>query len=88
MMRTTLTLDPEVFEKLREKAASGKRPFKEIVNEALRQGLGIEAKKPRKPIRVTTFSSAFLPGVDPAKLNQIHDDLLVEDYLNQECSKK
>ncbi len=87
-MRTTLTLDPEVFEKLREKAASGKRPFKEIVNEALRQGLGIDAKKPKKPIRVISFSSGFQPGIDPGKLNQIHDDLLVEDYLNPESSRK
>ena len=38
-MRTTLTLDPDVTAKAKKGAAKLGRPFKEIVNAALRLGL-------------------------------------------------
>ena len=38
-MRTTLTLDPDVATKAKQGAAKLQRPFKEIVNMALRIGL-------------------------------------------------
>lgn len=51
-MRTTLTLDPDVAAKARRGAAQLKRPFKQIVNDALRIGLD-EVLKPvaAKPYR-------------------------------------
>lgn len=38
-MRTTLTLDDDVAAKLRSRARRTGRPFREVVNEALRVGL-------------------------------------------------
>jgi hypothetical protein len=38
-MRTTLTLDPDVAALLRRAQARRKEPLKQIVNEALREGL-------------------------------------------------
>lgn len=38
-MRTTLTLDPDVSAKARQAAARHRKPFKQIVNAALRTGL-------------------------------------------------
>ena len=38
-MRTTLTLDPDVAAKAKRAAAALRKPFKEIVNAALRVGL-------------------------------------------------
>jgi hypothetical protein len=38
-MRTTLTLDPDVAAKAKKGAARLQKPFKEIVNSALRVGL-------------------------------------------------
>lgn len=38
-MRTTLTLDPDVAAKAKKSAARLGRPFKDIINEALRVGL-------------------------------------------------
>lgn len=38
-MRTTLSLDDDVIEKARKAAEKSGRPFREIVNEALRAGL-------------------------------------------------
>ena len=51
-MRTTLTLDPDVAAKARKGAARLGRPFKEIVNEALRLGLDQVLSPPAaKPYR-------------------------------------
>jgi hypothetical protein len=38
-MRTTLTLDPDVAAKARQGAAKLNKPFKEVINSALRIGL-------------------------------------------------
>ena len=38
-MRTTLTLDPDIAAKARKGAAKLRKPFKEIINAALRVGL-------------------------------------------------
>jgi hypothetical protein len=45
-MRTTLTLDPDVSAKARKGAAKLGKPFKEVVNSALRIGLDEILKPP------------------------------------------
>jgi plasmid stability protein len=54
-MRTTLTLDDDVAVKLR--AAAKNRPFKAVVNEALRAGLAALERRnpPRRPYRTRGF---------------------------------
>jgi hypothetical protein len=49
-MRTTLTLDPDVARLLREEAHRQRRPFKDVVNEAIRRGLA-PAPNARRPGR-------------------------------------
>lgn len=56
-MRTTLTLDDDVAARLKEAVRLQRRPFKVLVNEALRQGLDA-ANRPapaREPFRTTGF---------------------------------
>jgi hypothetical protein len=81
IMRTTLTIDDEIADRLRQEMALGKRPLKAIVNEALRRGLGLESVKKPKPYRVKPHASPFLPGVDAGRLNQLVDDLEAEAFL-------
>lgn len=38
-MRTTLTIDEEIAERIRQEVALGKRSLKTVINDALRQGL-------------------------------------------------
>ena len=45
-MRTTLTLDPDVAAKAKESAAKLQKPFKEVINAALRIGLDQVLKPP------------------------------------------
>ena len=52
-MRTTLTLDDDVAAKLKAESRRVGRPFREIVNEALRLGLAQRRPAaPRKPFKV------------------------------------
>lgn len=74
-MRTTLTLDADVAERLRRETHGGRRRMKKVVNDFLRKGLNLERPSPAKPFKVEPHSSGFLPGVDPARLNQMADDL-------------
>lgn len=78
-MRTTVAIDDDLFDKLRDAAAKRRLPFTRIVNETLRRGLsGQRPRQPRRtPFRVEPFDSAFRPGVDPLRLNQMVDDLEV-----------
>ncbi|MBN2246862.1 MAG: DUF2191 domain-containing protein [Candidatus Aminicenantes bacterium] len=46
-MRTTLTLDEDVAQKTKELALKLKKPFKVVLNEALRRGLD-QVEKPQK----------------------------------------
>jgi hypothetical protein len=52
-MRTTLSLDEDVLQKARNVATRMRVPFKTVVNEALRVGLG-EVEKPAKQRRYKT----------------------------------
>lgn len=87
-MRTTLTLEPEVAEVLRREAALGKRSFKEIVNQALKRGLGIENVPARKRFRINPHSSAFVPGIDPGRLNQSVDQLEAGEWVRRQRRKR
>ena len=86
-MRTTLTIDPDIAERLKQEVALDNRPFKAIVNEALRRGLGLEQAKRAKPYRVKPHSSRLLPGIDPAKLNQLADVLEVDAFIAKHRSR-
>ena len=76
-MRTTLTLDDDVADKLRKLAHRQRVSFKEALNATLRRGLIAQqvAGRRRKPFRVATFRSDFRPGVDPLRLNQLCDEV-------------
>ncbi len=77
---TTLTIDPEIAERLRQELALGKRLLKIIINEALKRGLGLESPPRREPYRVTPHSSRFLAGIDVGKLNQLADEIEVGEF--------
>ncbi len=79
-MRTTLTLDDDVAQKLEAVAKRDGTSFKETVNTLLRRGLASQETRPRRQrrFRVLAFRSAFGAGVDPLRLNQLVDELEVE----------
>jgi hypothetical protein len=77
-MRTTLTIDSDVAERIQQEVASGRRTLKDVINERLRAGFGIKPASPRRRFKVEPHRSAYQPGVDAAKLNQLVDELEME----------
>lgn len=87
-MRTTITLEPDVAERIRQASLSGKKSQKAIINEALRRGLGVgKTEAPEKPFHVRPIRSAFRSGVDIGKLNQLADEVEAESYVEEESGK-
>lgn len=75
-MRTTLTLDPDVAKLIEDAAAEQRKPVKQVVNEALRRGLGPrERGREPKPYRVRPHRTSLMPGIDAESFNQLADEL-------------
>lgn len=75
-MRTTLTLDPDVARLLEEEAARQRKPFKQVVNEAIRRGLAPRAEVGRaRRYRVRPHETSLRPGIDAIALNKLADEL-------------
>jgi hypothetical protein len=86
-MRTTLTIDDQIAELIRKEVKLGKRSLKAVINDALRRGMGLDAPKPVKTYRVKAHSSAFAPGVDAGRLNQLVDELESAEFLAKHQSR-
>jgi hypothetical protein len=74
-MRTTLTLDPDVATMLAEETHRLRRPYKQVVNDAIRRGLSPGRSGERQAMyRVVPHRAALLPGLDRAALNKYADE--------------
>jgi len=84
-MRTTLTLDDDVATRLKQLAHRKRISFKEAVNAAIRRGLAAQQlpRGGRKRFEIRTFSSGFVAGVDPVRLNQLADELEARRFLEK-----
>jgi hypothetical protein len=83
-MRTTLTLDPDVARMLEEEAHRQRRPWKQVVNDAIRRGLVAQARMPSlKRYRVTPHKTTLRAGIDPAAFNKLADELEDEAVLKK-----
>jgi len=83
-MRTTLTIDDDLAGLLQQRARESDKPFRELVNDALRKGLSdsLTQKGPVATVRPHDFGEARA-GLDMDRLNQLVDELAVEDYLRK-----
>lgn len=83
-MRTTVTLEADLVAKLKKLAHRRGLSFKATLDEVLRRGLAArERAGAREPFVVEPHSGGFRPGVDPAKLNQLADQLEAEDFVRE-----
>ena len=81
-MRTTVTLDPDVEEYIREACHKRKASFKRVINEALRDSL--KPTNQEKPELLAPRSMGLAPGIDPRRLSELADELEVEAHLAAE----
>jgi hypothetical protein len=81
MMRTTITLDPDVARELEEQQHRVRKTFKEVVNEALRRGLASwKDEKKRTPYKLKPMAGVLLDKRAPSV---ILAELEVEDFLTK-----
>ena len=74
-MRTTLTLDDDIADMLKEQARLHDLPFKQVVNDALRRGMSPRLPEERPVYRVKPFRLEYAPGFDPLKIKEFLGDL-------------
>jgi hypothetical protein len=79
-MRTTLTLDPDVADRLRTLARERGLPFKQVVNAVLRRGLG---DGPPEPFRITARALGLRPGIDLDQALELAANLEDEETLRK-----
>jgi predicted transcriptional regulator len=79
-MRTTVTLDDDVAERLERLAHRRRATFKETLNAVLRRGLAAQGAAKEEEFVVEPFDTGLAPGVDPLRLNQLVDELAIEDF--------
>ena len=78
-MRTTLTLDDDLAARLHEVARERSTSFKDVVNSALRAGLG--ATTAPQPFRTRTARIGFHSAIDLRHANRLAADIEDEDRL-------
>jgi len=81
-VRTTLTLEDDVAARLRAEARRTGRPFKTLVNEALRAGL-LQKRVPRPKQQFTIESHNFgglHPGVSLDNIGELLERIEGPDY--------
>lgn len=88
MVRTTVTLDPEVAEKLNNYARKKGLSFKKALNELILRGLVHQAQVKPERFQVEPHSGGFRPGVDLNRLNQLVDELEVLDFTREGQSER
>jgi hypothetical protein len=74
-MRATLTLDPEVERLIEEEVHRVRRPFKQVVNDAIGRGLAPRLAEAVEPYRVKAHKAVLGPGIDSSALNRLADEI-------------
>ncbi|ETW95457.1 MAG: hypothetical protein ETSY1_30570 [Candidatus Entotheonella factor] len=81
-MRTTVTIDPDVHQLLQDAMQRSHQSFQETLNEALRRGLAdMVPHVDEHPFQVNARSLGLRAGIDPARLNQLNDELEADAFL-------
>ena len=84
LMRTTLTIDPDVERLLQQEIRRTDKSLKTVVNDALRRGLGMQGKPPwPSRYKVKPYAFAFKPGIDVDRLNQLVDELEADELARR-----
>jgi hypothetical protein len=83
-MRTTLTLERDVAERLKQEMRRTGRGLKATINDALRRGLRIAGALPRRSrFQVRPHAFGVKPGIDLDRMNQLVDELDVAESARQ-----
>ena len=75
-MRTTVTLDADVAADLKRRSRKSGKPFRQLLNDAVRAGLRAQDAPPAKPYRIEPASlGGVAPGIDLDRALRLADAL-------------
>lgn len=80
-MRTTLTIDDDLYALLEQVSRREQQSIREVVNDALRRALVEDRAAERFEVRV--HHSGLMPGIDPDRMNQLADELEDEALVHR-----
>jgi hypothetical protein len=84
MIRTTMTLEPDVAEALKRRAKRTGQPFRRNVNEVIRLGLMAEKSRPVRAYRIKPLSlGGVVPGIDLDRSLRLADALDDESQVRK-----
>ena len=88
-MRTTVTLEKDVAQQLRDAMHRSRRSFKDTLNTALRSGLtGNRAQAKATRFVVKARPMGLRAGIDPTSFNKLADELEVEAFQTKTPRKR
>jgi len=80
-MRTTVTLDPDVEQLLKQATHGSQQNFKQALNDGLRRGLAhLAPATAAEPFVVKARPMGLRTGVDPTRLHELAQDLEVDAF--------
>ena len=80
IMRTTITIDDDVLEQARALAAKLRTPFKKVINEALRAGLGhVERPAEQKLYKTRPHAMGLKSGRNLDNIQELLSQIEGED---------
>ncbi|MXX12785.1 MAG: hypothetical protein F4Z86_04950 [Gemmatimonadetes bacterium] len=78
-MKTTIILDTDVAQRLKEAMHRQGKSFQETLDDVLRRGLELS----QQPFEVKSRPFCLRQGLDPARLSEMDDDLEIEEFLRK-----
>ncbi len=82
-MRTTVTLDADVELLLRRAVQQSQQSFKEVLNNAVRRGLGTESRGSSSDFIIEARPLKVRVGLDPSRLHHIDDEIEIDEFLRK-----
>ena len=82
-MRTTVTLDPDVDRLLKEEMRRSGTTFRQALNRVIRRALAGDAATARRPFKLRPKRLSLRPGLDPAMLQHLEEDLEIEPFIDK-----
>ncbi|HZL84800.1 MAG TPA: DUF2191 domain-containing protein [Candidatus Krumholzibacteria bacterium] len=73
MKRTTLTIEDDLFRRLKTLAANQGKPMATVVNELLRQALAAGKRRSPFKLELEGWDAETQPGVDILDRDKLHD---------------
>ena len=82
-MRTTVNLEDDLAERLREMSHSLRCSFTEVLNNTLRQSLRSQLPETAEPYKTIPWNGGLVPGIDPTSMNHLADELEDEEIIRK-----